>query len=820
MPAPTESGSENRRPRRPSITQQFQRMFHTDKSGDASKSGSYENSSRTGFAASASHQSSHSIRSVVRDADSRGYVKYGQSTFSSNEYSRQSRSSLASKTTGLNTSESRTSSLQSFKLESQQLAKDVRLSDSPLHGRDVNVASTASHVVQKKDRRATKRLEAERLELEKRLFKLEEAERTGDMSVLRRESRRLTKKQPLGSSSRSSSVSGDESRSRPASRLSSIFSSSRRRSRSRSSSTDGIDSVQFARPESTSSHDYPNALPTLSSTLPERLSTAISKELAARKNALLASAEPSTQSLKLPGPSVEPNNMTTEQPAVRVQRNTPSLVDLTLDDVVRKDAHIEWENLDDKDDHKQADLDRALFTASLNSGKRRVAVSHMEQPSKPVGQIKSPNRVNGAGFSEISTEAEHENTGGSSKSSSHAAPLGGMPMSMLPRPTLDGVLPRSPKTFKSSPLAESHTVNGDNVQPTPKRATTLPTLRSLDSAGSAHTKRSSNMLQASSGNTPDREPTLDPLPRFTVKILPTETRIPRSSSNKIPTSKLSQSASSALLTKPRFYNSLSKVTAAPPGGGQPTTIARPSPLQQQREVSPSVPPKSPKRSSRALSRSPEPATVPDNRLQPTSSLSAGPSEESESDYNTAGEDASTMSVVSVERGPSASANTSAVDSAPSVSKKNFHATLDCASQRFKTEPREEVNRIKTSLRGQLVAKLFVICCRCKFWHDIPSEMYAVLTNSDPLSAALDQDLAWEHNALPDILAAPSTGTRALREPSPKRLSKSDIQRGLLRTRATTDRPPGPVRCCWCEHHMSKQCCQGWTTMVQMCQRHH
>lgn len=37
MPVLIESSSENRRPRRPSITQQLQRMFHKDKPDDVSR---------------------------------------------------------------------------------------------------------------------------------------------------------------------------------------------------------------------------------------------------------------------------------------------------------------------------------------------------------------------------------------------------------------------------------------------------------------------------------------------------------------------------------------------------------------------------------------------------------------------------------------------------------------------------------------------------------------------------------------------------------------------------------------------------------------
>jgi hypothetical protein len=30
----------------------------------------------------------------------------------------------------------------------------------------------------------------------------------------------------------------------------------------------------------------------------------------------------------------------------------------------------------------------------------------------------------------------------------------------------------------------------------------------------------------------------------------------------------------------------------------------------------------------------------------------------------------------------------------------------------------------------------------------------------------------------------------------------------------------PVQCNWCGHGMTRACCQGWTTLVQMRERHH
>ena len=81
------------------------------------------------------------------------------------------------------------------------------------------------------------------------------------------------------------------------------------------------------------------------------------------------------------------------------------------------------------------------------------------------------------------------------------------------------------------------------------------------------------------------------------------------------------------------------------------------------------------------------------------------------------------------------------------------------------------------LDAKPVAKLFVICCKCKFWHDLPSKLYEAM--------ALPKEL---HNSEEGKL----TGAR-------------------LET---------AVRCPWCEHAMTTFCCQGWTTVVYLHERHH
>ncbi|KAL4930564.1 uncharacterized protein BDV17DRAFT_289789 [Aspergillus undulatus] len=801
MPALIESGSENRRPRRSSLTQQFQRMFQKDKAGDT-RNGSYEDPFSTDASTSTTPR-------PKGDNGSFDYSTYGPSEASSTGYSRHS-------------------SLQSFQLDSQQPATGPSTVGGPVQKQAIDRSPTTGHsIVEKKDRRATKRLEAERLELEKRLFKLEEAERTGDVSVLRRESRRLIKKQPLGSSSRSSSMSDDEeARSRAPSRLTSMFSSVRRRSKSRSKSMDGVESNHFATHEEAASSDNSNALPALSSTLPERLSSAISKELAARKNALLTSPEQSSQSLKLPQSKARPATGTPCHPTMQdKEESTPYALGALL-----SGGNPNQPTMQDREDQQQhADLDRALFTASLTPKKRGIAPSQPERTSK-LTQATNHSRRSEISLSETQLPADDDQTETNPKHRSTGAQGLVSPKGVLARASTEGVARRHSKKFKSSPLAESCTVGGDDVPSVPKRATTLASLQVSDTprsktltvtnkaARSELSITSSPGVLQTSNNAPGRR-SLDPPPDITVNPSVTETQNARAFMSRIPTSKHSQLAPKEPLTKPRFYHPLNKVTG--PCGGKPKAVRTLSP-RRERDTSPPVPSKSPKRNSRALSQPPDKA---DNRLRPTSPLSAGISAESDSDYNTADENASIISRVSDGKDRPVTAKTRTADSTRAASKKGgspglVGASVPAIPSGPKVDSKKATRKTRQTGRDQLVAKLFVICCRCKFWHDMPSEVYASLTISDPLSAALDQELvAWEHNALSDRLTATTTDAHHLHD-SAKRPAKYDSQQKSLRTRVTTDLPSGPVKCCWCDHSMSKQCCQGWTTVVQMRQRHH
>lgn len=93
-----------------------------------------------------------------------------------------------------------------------------------------------------------------------------------------------------------------------------------------------------------------------------------------------------------------------------------------------------------------------------------------------------------------------------------------------------------------------------------------------------------------------------------------------------------------------------------------------------------------------------------------------------------------------------------------------------------------------------VGKMFVICCKCQRWHDLPSKFYEAM--------ALPRMMAKGNNVVQD-----AEGQGGLRPASP---GVKGVEAKLFTA----------VKCPWCEHGMSTGCCQGWTTVVHLHERHH
>lgn len=101
-----------------------------------------------------------------------------------------------------------------------------------------------------------------------------------------------------------------------------------------------------------------------------------------------------------------------------------------------------------------------------------------------------------------------------------------------------------------------------------------------------------------------------------------------------------------------------------------------------------------------------------------------------------------------------------------------------------------------------LAKMFVICCRCKFWHDMPSALYKEMAMSG-------QVVGDEHDHGRERSGSRSGDLNGENE-SERRGSTGKVQ-GRIET---------SVQCPWCEHGMSTTCCAGWSCVVYLHERHH
>ncbi|PIG80307.1 hypothetical protein AARAC_009900 [Aspergillus arachidicola] len=368
------------RPRRPSLTQHLQRILHIDGHGNTSSpvdswKQRHRNSSQVSPDAglTASPQQQQFIQQ--RAHKPQGYLDVNENL--SHTHTRNitsySYTSLGSRYTPLNGEyPERFSNSSAHETCFQKSQASCAPEETPTKS-DICASPTwTSNSALRNERRATLRLEAERVELEKKLMKIEQMEATKDSSPMRREPRRLTKKQPFGSSSRASSgLQADFF----------IFSSSRHSSRSRSSSLNE-DDKGAPRPQSLGPGGTPKSDPstqsatrTLSTTLPERLGTAISKELAVQNNPLLADH---TSSLR-------PQKLSHSEVAMAVGQGTES--NKSFDKIEARTSHMQETSKLRQEPAEQiapismsishvqqvsdpSELDRSSFAAALNPRRR------------------------------------------------------------------------------------------------------------------------------------------------------------------------------------------------------------------------------------------------------------------------------------------------------------------------------------------------------------------------------------------------------------------------------------------------------------------
>ncbi|KAE8372566.1 hypothetical protein BDV26DRAFT_273919 [Aspergillus bertholletiae] len=869
---------QNTRPRRLSLTQHLQRILHIDDLGN--RHSSSQVSPGAGFTASPQEQLKQE-----KSPKPRSYLGLNEKslhTHTSNHTSC-SYTSLGSKLAPMN-GERREgfSKLPAHEMSFQKPQASCALEETPTKSNICVSPTWTNNSAQRKEKRATLRLEAERVELEKKLMKLEQTESPGYTGSVKREPRRLTKKQPFGSSSRASSVSVDESRA--SRRISSIFSSSRRSSRSRSSSLNEDDKGP-SRPQSfgpggtlKSDPSTTSATRSLSTTLPERLGTAISKELAIQSNPLLPHHMSSLRPHKLSHPEVSmaaspgtKSNDDLDKNAASIshvrglkkprqkptQQNAP--ITMSMSNVQLSDS---------------SELDRSSFAAALNFTKR---VSGKEESHRCLSQSTLLQNATAKEEShrELSTNGPSREKSASITPLSTNYPGARKPLLALRLGSSRSVPVRTPpqgkaqgyhRSFTSSPLAGFST-------------TTVTTLHSLDVASTeqetatfghmSHTELPafSKITASSDTNPPQPMAPLRPSngdgieDRHTpVSLLESASKAKENLRTRLSDgSRLSdhnpkpRSSSPTPNSRLKVFTTLNQGVRHTLGPVEPYDYDSPSSAFENH--SQRCPPRhenhdggltaqtplGEKTASTCLCdstsngrREPSPRDGPTSALyyrigRSAISLSASLSQDPESEYNTADEAASSTSKSQSEESiPVEQLNIASVPTglgtfpnkcSPSML---YHAPKTVHPNTPALWTRQAEESPKQLRRGQLVAKLFVICCHCEFWHDMPSEMYAKLafpTNPSILKNHIPASFV-ERPGLNDQALSEMQASAASGSPIELSVTKFASPKNTSVSKKAAQCPSPAAQCCWCKHYMSKVCCQGWTTVVDLRERHH
>lgn len=129
--------------------------------------------------------------------------------------------------------------------------------------------------------------------------------------------------------------------------------------------------------------------------------------------------------------------------------------------------------------------------------------------------------------------------------------------------------------------------------------------------------------------------------------------------------------------------------------------------------------------------------------------------------------------------------------------------------------------------GKTIAKLFVICCNCKYWHDLPSALYHKIAfprlyNKEAvperkvqyIQTGNDTDAGFHEMEQERLAAGISPNDEVLFNEPRVSVTTEIVLPGKPEVRG------GVVKCPWCEHEMSRKCCEGWTTVTQLYERHH
>jgi hypothetical protein len=738
----------------------------------------------------------------------------------------------------------------------------------------------------KKEKRVTMRLEAERKELEKRLLALEEAQSKADLGIYERSSRRLTKKQPVSSSSRSSSANAERPRS--SSRLSSIF----RRSRRNSTSSDvDSQSTEFSQLKTDTNP------PSLPLTLPERFGTAITRELqSTHGTALNLSASNSTfnpmhnHSLHAAAKSDDLRENWRMAEAWKNKDDGRQSNRLVSEHILHGSRSIVGNSARTGETPvtnpaAKGDLDRELFSAALKHDRKSAPAAEyasdrvarhdrsvraismpmprsLTQPDLHQPYPDSPTQVTTARQLQEILPPEAPDDSSSPSSSRSYLPLNPAQTSATGSLARKNRVEPFPRAYKSSPLA----LNPVNTNESPQKGSMIPKAVAVQDISSPiplkppqscalpyPEDRGRSRLPVAASSGPRRTSS-----RFKENFHETPQVI---KAPEIPIKSERRSQENWRLKTPSD-ESLGEIPVSPfqVAVRSPFHTGSVSPGGRNRRMSKdmsdgtsAVSARSPRRASRTSNELPgyvvavggPGAFIPGH----SRASSHASSHDGHSNYDTADEDtpesprfrSNSLSQVntsplipSIEapgaQQPSVSQSTQ-TNVSPGIqgniqpstypeiftgNQPNTQPGISPGSPQARPGPisilKRRSQKAKATQKPPPIAKLFVICCRCKYWHDLPSEVYARLACPERLGpeSKLSRALSRKGN---DSGPRKLTGSRSLP------FGQSPASQG------TPDLRPAPllprkVTCCWCGHNMSRSCCEGWTAVVEMRERHH
>ena len=130
--------------------------------------------------------------------------------------------------------------------------------------------------------------------------------------------------------------------------------------------------------------------------------------------------------------------------------------------------------------------------------------------------------------------------------------------------------------------------------------------------------------------------------------------------------------------------------------------------------------------------------------------------------------------------------------------------------------------VPTAFAGKAsIAKMFVICCGCQRWHDLPASFYEAMALPKKVvtggSVGVTQD-----GACGGLVGNGGSGLETSGRGGVEMSGGGEGGNGssVRQSVGMVGRIYTAVKCPWCEHEMSTGCCAGWTAVVGLRERHH